>query len=112
MKGTIFCDVDGTLVVHNDLTGSKPHEWLPGAKERLLSWLTEYRVVLTTSRTEIKNLALFFLAEGLPPGGFSVIHNLPLGPRYLINDRSAAGDDKAFAINVNRNQGLTDVVLE
>lgn len=110
MRGTIFCDVDGTLVKHDDLTGSHPQEWLPGAKEKLQSWCERCAVVLTTSRVNTDSLSAFLIREGVTKN-IMILNQLPLGPRYLINDRSWEGQDQAFAINVDRNQGLEHVDL-
>lgn len=111
-KGTIFCDVDGTLVSHDDLKGSHPQKWLPGAKEQLLQWSREYAIVLTTSRTNVESLDAFLFKEGFSPRDVIIVESLPRGPRFLINDRSPDGQDKAHAINVDRNEGLAGVVLE
>ena len=33
------------------------------------------------------------------------------GPRYLINDNKPEGTESAFAINIERNKGINDIIL-
>src|SRR5439155_19080936 len=50
--GSIFCDIDGVLVEHEDTPDySRPLRPLPGSLERLRDWRNEgYFIVLTTAR--------------------------------------------------------------
>ena len=119
-RKTIFCDIDGTLVKFpesfegfKDLPkGINKMELLPGTLDKLWEWETSgYNIILTTGRKEsmrpeterqLREVGIFWdhLIMGLGPG-----------PRYLINDKNA-GNDTAFAINVERNLGIKDVDLQ
>ena len=119
-RKTIFCDIDGTLVKFpetfegfKDLPkGKHKMELLPGTLDKLWEWETSgYNIILTTGRKEsmrpeteklLKEAGIFWdhLIMGLGPG-----------PRYLINDKNA-GNDTAFAINVQRNEGIQNVDLQ
>lgn len=110
---TIFVDWDGTIVKHNYTPETTPDEFLPGAVEMLKAWKEAgHMVVVTTARKrtlEVTELA-GKLHEVLPHCLF--IYGCTTGPRVLINDRSPEGMTKAFAINVDRDKGIGDVVLE
>jgi hypothetical protein len=119
-RKTVFCDIDGTLVKFpesfnefKDLPkGKHKMELLPGTLDKLWEWETSgYNIILTTGRKEsmrpeterqLKEAGIFWdhLIMGLGPG-----------PRYLINDKNA-GNDTAFAINVERNEGIQNVDLQ
>lgn len=108
---TIICDIDGTLVTHDD-----PHEVsksnykmkvLIGTIEKLLEWERKgYNIILLTGRKEsmrkvtenqLREIGIFYDQLIMGVGG---------GTRYLINDRKPEGNDSAFAINVERNLGI------
>ena len=114
---TIFCDIDGTLVVHEkpDTISHPKHKMilLEGTINKLIEWdRLGYRIILTTGRKEsmrketerqLSECGIFYdkLIMGL--GG---------GKRVLINDRKPNGTvDYAYAINLKRNQGIKDVEL-
>ena len=114
---TIFCDLDGTLVKHsNPVVIQNPDlelEVLPGTHDRLREWdLNGYYIIITTGRKEsarestIKQLqrAGIFYDQLVMGFGGSI--------RYIINDRKPdSNKDTAFAINIERNRGITDVEL-
>lgn len=109
MKGTIFVDLDGTLVEHDDLYGSHEQKWLPGAKAKLCHWINNgFIVVITTARADVTSFLAFLRAEQINSMFLKILTNLSTGPRWLIND-TPDGTPKAFAINVQRNKGLEDV---
>ena len=116
-RKTIFCDIDGTLVKFPDTfegfkdlpKGKHKMKLLPGSLDKLWEWETSgYNIILTTGRKEsmrpetekqLREVGIFWdhLIMGLGPG-----------PRYLVNDKNA-GNDTAFAINVERNIGIGDI---
>jgi hypothetical protein len=108
--GSIFCDIDGVLVEHEDVPDyTRPLRPLPGAIERLREWRTEgYFIVLTTARDAGNEAALRAALDAAGVPYDQLVVGLPSGPRFLINDRkpSALLVSQAHAIEVERNQGI------
>lgn len=110
---TIFVDWDGTIVKHNYTPEFTPDEFLPGAVEMLKAWKEAgHTVVVTTARHGTLEMSKIMtkMHEIIPH--CLIAWGLTTGPRVLINDRSPEGATKAFAINVDRDKGIGDVVLE
>ena len=114
---TIICDIDGTLVKY---TGeghlgivNKDHELLPGVYDRMRKWEAQgHRIILITGRresvrerteSELRRLGIPFdiLLMGYADSG-----------RYLINDISPHVGNKAHAINITRDGGFDNIVLD
>ncbi len=112
-KGTIFCDLDGTLIKHVPVPSEDGAEIeiLPGSSEKLREFRARgYYIILTTSRSYAKTFTILekLKAEGLEFD--QVICDLPIGPRYLIND--SKGDEcRAFAFALVRDQGIGGIAL-
>tara|TARA_R110001592_G_scaffold171881_1_gene410314 strand:- start:2745 stop:3110 length:366 start_codon:yes stop_codon:yes gene_type:complete len=114
---TIFCDIDGTLVKHESpFIATKPDfkmELLPGTISKLEEWdRAGHNIILTTGRREsMRKETERQLTE------VGIIYDYLLmgikgGKRYLINDRKPyGGNDYAFAVNIQRNQGIEDINL-
>ena len=114
---TIFCDIDGTLVVHEppNITSNPDHKMkiLSGTINKLLEWdKLGYRIVLTTGRKEsMREQTVKQLQEA------GIIYDLLImgiggGERILINDRKLNSDkDYAKAINLERNKGIGDLIV-
>ena len=112
---TIFLDIDGTLLNHLGKLSEvvKNHETqylLDNVIEKLDKWESQgFHIILTTGRAE----SLRGITEKtlLKHGIFfdKLIMGLGGGPRYLINDKKPNGRLTAFAINVDRNKGLSNV---
>mgnify|MGYP003389830314 CR=1 FL=1 len=109
---TIFCDLDGTLVVHSNPVEVQNFnlelEVLPGVHDKLCEWDTKgYFIIITTGRKESAREATI---KQLQRAGIlydQLIMGFGGGDRILINDRKYNSDrDTAYAINVNRNKGL------
>ena len=112
---TIFCDIDGTLIKHAHPDEAAKNNYkanlLEGTIEKLLEWERKgYRIILTTGRKEsmrpqtIKQLQEVGIVYDYLIMGFGS------GPRYLINDRRPEnGQDSAFAINIDRNEGIKGI---
>jgi hypothetical protein len=113
--GTVFCDLDGTVVVHQDQpTAETALRLLDGAVERLADWVSVgYRVVLTTARPSEQAEALENLLRQAGVPFHDLIVGLPSGPRYLINDRKPSKilTAQAVAREVDRDVGIVDVEL-
>lgn len=110
---TIFVDLDGTIVEHNYQPGVKEDVFLSGAIERLRTWSEQgHMIVVTTARTrEEARRAINHIVVNCP-GEVASVTGITTGVRVLINDRSPEGQDKAHAININRDEGIDGVVLE
>ena len=113
-RGTVFCDVDGTLVEHVAVPSDRGEDLrlLPGTVDKLREWRAAgYEIVLCTGRT-LKN----FLGIQSRLRELGIIYDrflceLPIGPRILINDNK---DDelRAIAIPLERDRGIASIRLE
>ena len=112
---TIFCDIDGTLVIHEKpaVNSRLDHTMalISGTLEKLGHWdRLGYRIILTTGRKESMRAAT---EKQLSECGIfydQLIMGIGGGKRVLINDRKPYGsDDYALAININRNIGIGDI---
>jgi hypothetical protein len=113
--GSIFCDLDGVLVEHEDIPDfSRPLSVLPGTLERLQEWKTQgYFIVVTTARDATKEAQLRASLAAAEIPFHHLIMGLPSGPRFLINDRkpSALLVSQAQAFEVERNQGIHHLAI-
>ncbi len=110
---TIFLDIDGTLLKHRQsLKGILCSQVtkLDGTDEKLKEWESEgCKIILTTGRPEsMRN----FTEKELTSLGIywdQLIMGIGGGPRYIVNDRKSNGTDTAFAINLDRNNGIGEI---
>jgi uridine kinase len=113
-RGTIFCDLDGTLIKHVPVPSYSGDdiELLEGSVEKLKEFREQgYLIVLTTSRSQTN---IFGVLERLRSMGVEcdqVICDLPIGPRHLIND-SKGSEVRAVAHALVRDAGLKDVKIQ
>lgn len=113
---TIICDIDGCISWHSGDICSMHHgslNLLPGTQEILKDWDRRgYNIILMTGRREsVRKETERQLSEA---GIFydQLIMGVKNFPRVVINDRKEGStDNTAFAINLKRNQGLTNVEL-
>ena len=109
---TIFCDIDGCLIEHQNHYSSSP-KLLNGTLEKLKEWdRCGHRLILTTGRRESsRKITEKFLSEN----DITYDHLIMgLGPysRVLINDKRPGDDsDTASSINLKRNQGISGILL-
>lgn len=121
---TIFCDIDGTLVKfpHTEeeykaiANGEEVMELLPGVREKLWGWESRgCKIILTTGRREMFRYETEYALKKAGIGFEQLIMGVGCGPRYVINDRKpgieSGKKDTAFAINVDRDEGLENVHL-
>tara|TARA_B100000287_G_C20403824_1_gene690739 strand:+ start:400 stop:768 length:369 start_codon:yes stop_codon:yes gene_type:complete len=114
---TIFCDIDGTLVKHqNPFLATQPNfhmELLPGTLQKLEDWdRAGYNIILTTGRREsMRKITEKQLAEvGIIYD--QLIMGIGGGKRYLINDRKPNGNKNyAHAVNLTRNEGIQNIKI-
>jgi len=115
-KGAIFCDVDGTIIEHEDIPNyDQPLKILPGTLDKLKEWNDEgYSLVLTTSRKSENQKELISALKNANIQYDHIIMDIPSGPRYLINDRkpSAILTPHSIAFEVERNRGINDLEID
>ena len=112
---TVFCDIDGVLIEHTGDVTKQPliDALLPGTHEKLLEWERKgYRIILVSGRKEstrevtenqLSRLGIVYDMLLLGLGG---------GNRIIINDRKTSSEKPTcFAINVERNKGLSEVEI-
>jgi len=115
-RKTIFCDIDGTVLVYRKFEDMQSIpatpipstvEYLRKAKER------GDKVIMTTARPESM---YFFTYNELQKHGIpfdQIITDIERGPRILVNDKDPKypGKPRAIAINLDRDKGFTDEEL-
>jgi len=112
-KGTVFCDLDGSLIKHVPVPSETGEEMeiIEGCVEKLREFRDKgYFLVLTTSRPQNK---AFGVVEKLRLMGLEfdqIVCDLPVGPRHLIND-SKDGKVRAIAHVLKRDEGIRDIHL-
>lgn len=117
MNKTIFLDIDGCLCPHlGDLTTQLQAKFsipLPGVIQKLNDWNRDgHMVILTTGRKECMRAKTEEMLLSLGIFYDKLIMGLPRGPRVVINDRKPnSTEDMAFAVNLDRNEGLINVNL-
>lgn len=110
---TIFCDIDGCLILHTGKIEDQPAELtlLKDTLETLSKWdKLGYGIILTTGRREstrrktekqLSKLGIFYDQLIMGIGG---------GTRVLINDIKPNSDDPtAIAFNIDRNEGIGNI---
>ncbi len=112
---TIICDIDGVLLRHKNegLSEQLNSELLDGTISKITEWDSNgYNIILITGRRESmrKNtekqlglLGIFYDQLVMGVGG---------GDRVVINDRKPNSErNTAYAINLNRNEGIENVKI-
>lgn len=107
---TIFCDIDGTILVHlHKISEVLMHdgELLTGVRAKFDEWDSKgHHIVLTTAR---KESARAHTVKQLTDAGIiydQLIMGVTSGVRVLINDKKLPQDaDRARSVNVITNQG-------
>ena len=107
---TWVLDFDGTLVKHNGYKTGED-EFLPGAKEFLLSIPSnDYVLIITAREKEARAKTEKFLQDnGIRYN--EILFEMPMGERILINDDKPSGLRCAYAITPRRNEGLKNLKL-
>lgn len=107
-RGTMFIDLDGTIVKHNYEAGCAQDKFLPGAIDKLIEWSDLYDLVITTARSEreCEHVRVSLMMKKIFIKQW--IYNLNTGCRILINDEK---DEhiKARAIRIKRDEGLLGI---
>lgn len=111
-KTWIF-DLDGTIVKHNGYKTDGEDSMLPGAKEYLEAIPPQDKIIIFTSRREeYRDKTLRFLADqGVRYD--TILFEMPMGERIVVNDRKPSGLDMAVSLNMDRDQfSLPQIIRE
>ena len=114
---TIFCDLDGTILLHqhsySEVCSNEP-QVLPGVVDKFDEWDSEgHKIVLVTARKEsARNITEKALDKlGIPYD--LLIMGITSGTRILINDVvDHSKPDRAKSVNVVTNSGFKDIDWE
>lgn len=108
---TWLIDLDGTIVKHNGYLGGKDI-LLPGVAEFFKRIAPEDTIIILTSRSKSysKETETFLKENGIKYD--LIIFDIPVGERILINDTKPSGLKTAYAINIKRDEGLSNVIFE
>jgi len=111
---TIFCDLDGTIIQHENIPDwSNGFILLEGAKEKIDEWRNNnIFIVLITSRDEQFRSEMELMLRNAGIKYEYLIMGLPPGSRSLINDKKPYSDIKmAKSFEVIRDIGIKDINL-
>ena len=112
---TIFCDIDGTLIEHfgsHYTQITQEPVVLESTIDTIRAWDQKgYNIILTTGRRESARQVTADQLSSLGIFYDQLIMGVGAGPRVLINDRKSDGTDTAYAINLDRNEGITNVKI-
>lgn len=111
---TIFLDIDGTLVEHNNphLTSLPTHKLnvLEGTIDKLLDWNKKgYTIILTTGRKESNREITIKQLQEVGIFYDQLIMGVGRGPRVVINDKKPDGKLTAYSFNIDRNDGIKNI---
>jgi serine/threonine protein kinase len=114
-QGTIFCDLDGTIVRHeNKPSYDSDLILLPSTNEKLQHWIDiGYKIVICTARDSKDKEKLIESLEKAEVPYHELIMGLQSGPRYVINDRKPSEIliSQAQSREVSRDSGIQNVSL-
>lgn len=110
---TWLLDIDGTIVKHNGHKLTDKEQLLPEVKNILERNIRiEDTIILTTSRKDNESNHIKELIKDICKCNVKLVSQLPHGERILINDQKESGLNTAYAINVKRDNGLSNVSIE
>ena len=108
---TWVLDLDGTIVKHNGYKIEGHDSFLENAEKFLSSIPSEDMIIFITSRTEdYKGITEQFLKDNKIRYDH-IIFGAPYGERILLNDRKPSGIAMAYAVNMDRDEGLSVKIL-
>jgi quercetin dioxygenase-like cupin family protein len=113
---TIFCDIDGTLIVHKkDITKNifDSPIVLSNVIESVKEWdRLNYKIILTTGRKESTRKQTENQLAEIGVVYDQLVMGITNGDRIIINDKKFNGvKNTCYAINLVRNKGLSDLDL-
>lgn len=109
---TILCDIDGTIIQHENIPDySTDIVLLDGALEKMDEWYRDNAyVILTTSRNPDDREKLVKALSKQNIKYDSLVMGLPPGPRYLINDKKPYSEiTMAQSFEVKRDVGIKTI---
>ena len=104
-KSTIFCDIDGTLIHYRRFENYKTSQPQPINQNITLinnAYDKGNCVVLTTARPEYLRHHTIQELNQSEIKYTTLIMGIERGTRILVNDREKPTEDRAVAININR----------
>ena len=108
-KTWIF-DLDGTLVKHNGYKIDGHDTLLDGVKDYIESIPDEDYILILTSRTdEFREMTLSFLQENNIRFN-TILFNMPMGERLVVNDRKPSGLETAISISLERDKPIFPMI--
>ena len=111
---TIFCDVDGVLLKHNNNSNDKIEDnfLLKDCVNKLKEWKENNKlIILTTSRPKRTEYDFKILLKHLDIIYDDIIMGLNPGPRYLINDIKPSNPfvKQSISYNIIRDEGIDEL---
>lgn len=110
-KSTLFVDIDGTIVEYRQFTNYKntvPTPITSTIKINNNAYDDGHCIVLTTARPEYLRMHTMKELDQLNVKYNQLVMGIERGSRILINDRDPKlANDRAYAINVDRDKGYT-----
>jgi hypothetical protein len=110
---TIFCDIDGCLIEHQNHYNNNDIKLLDGTLKKIKEWdRNGYNLILTTGRRESSRK---ITEQQLSKIGITydcLIMGLGPGVRVLINDLKPDNKkETAISFNLKRNTGISDIEI-
>lgn len=114
LKGTVFIDLDGTLVKHVPIPSETGEdiEVLDGTAEKLKEFKEKgYYVILATSRPHHKIFGVLDKLKSIGIEFDQLICDLPVGPRHMINDMKG-NEVRTIAHVLKRDEGIKKIRID
>lgn len=113
---TIFCDIDGVLLVHNgSFHPSQPYPdayAIPDSVKKIREWILKgYTIILTTGRKECLREQTVFQLQKTGIAYDQLIMGVGRGMRVLINDAKPDKEITARAYCIDRNKGIGELEI-
>ena len=114
-KCAIFCDIDGTLIKYREFSTYKSTKAEPitnTIKEINRAFNKGHNIILTTARPEYLRFHTLRELNKLNIQYHMLLMSIGRGPRILINDNKLSNKSRAYAINVERDIGMSSIDVE
>ena len=114
-KCSIFCDIDGTLIKYREFSNYKSSKAEPitnTIKEINRAFNKGHNIILTTARPEYLRFHTLRELNKLNIQYHMLLMSIGRGPRILINDNKLSNKSRTYAINVERDIGMSSTDIE